>query len=109
MDVNVWNGFFYGLKNINVSIASIFGMYSALHADLGRSSGPCFFCASAYFFFRQVIGPASQIFSQFAFGKGAKLAFEITYVGVINISIDHEAYRITIQFLSQCVGGLGYC
>ena len=81
-------------------------MNTALHTHLGRPSAPGFLTTTGDFFGADVVGSAPQIFAEFALGKCTELAFEITDIGVVNISINDVANLLTIDLLPQPVRAL---
>ena len=96
-----------GMTNIQISLTGIFRMDAALQANFGGAAVIRFSRSPHNFFMRQVIGPAPKVFTHLAFREGAELTFEITHVGIINISINTIGHLIADQMLSDRIGRLG--
>ena len=53
----------------------------------------------------QVIGLVPQVFGHFALGEGAKFAFEIADVGVVDVAVDDITDGVAVHFGPQAIGG----
>ena len=94
------------VNNVHVGLAGIIWMNATLHTYLSGSSIPCFDTAPSNFFSANIIGSSPKVFAEFAFGKRAELALEVTDVSVINITIDNVTHRVAINLLSKFVSTL---
>ena len=81
-------------------------MDPALQAHLGRAAIISFTRSTHNFFMRQIIRPAPKVFAHLTFRKRAELAFEITHVGIIYISVNTIGHLIADQLLSDRIRGL---
>ena len=104
----MWGGLLHGRNDVEVGLARVARVNSALHANLGCTARPRFDTASAYFFGADIVGFAAQILARAAFRKGAELAFEVTNIGVINIAVNYKADSVSANRMAQGVGSSDY-
>ena len=86
-------------------------MDPTLQAHLGRTAIIGFTRSTHNFFMRQIIGPAPKVFTHLTFRKRTELAFEITHVGIIYISVNTIGHLIADQLLSDRIrrlSNMGY-
>ncbi len=93
-----------GLANLDVCTAGEAWFDASLHAHLGRAPLPRLARPPRNLVERQCVGPASKVFTQLAFGKGAELAFEIADVRVIDVARHDVRNHVPAHIAPQRVG-----
>src|ERR1700756_4190025 len=102
--MDAWFRAFHGPANIEIFGAGVARMDAALHADFGGATRPRLAHAPFDLAERDVVRPTAQRLAHLAFGEGAKPAFEITDIGVVDIAGDDVGNDVTIGDLPQLVG-----
>ena len=98
MDMHVGDCFLDRVANIDVVLAGVFRVDAALQAHFRRTHHVRLDCAALDLVQPQVIRLVPQVFVHFALGEGAKLAFEIADVGVVDIPVDDVTDGVTVYF-----------
>ena len=107
MNMDTWSSLLYRCQNIQISLASVVWMNSTLHTNFASATIPCFSTSASNFLGANVVRSASQVFTVLTLRKCAELAFEVAYVGVVDVSIDHVTNCVTIDLFTKRVCTVG--
>src|SRR2546430_6362396 len=99
-----WFRAFHGPTNVEIFGAGVARMDAALHANFGGATRPRLAHAPFDLAERDIVRPTAQRLAHLAFREGAKPAFEITDIGVVDITGDDVGNDVTIGDLPQLVG-----
>ena len=104
MNMDPGNRFLDGATDIDVGVASVFGMDAALQTDLGRSPLPRFHGTANDLVQVENVGTTAQVLVALSFRERTELAMEIADVGVINVPRDHVRDDVSIDLPAHVVG-----
>ncbi len=105
MDMNVRRGSADGLQQAAIGVAIELGVDTTLHAHFCCAARHRFGGTATDFLVGQDIGRPAQILRP-AFGKCAKGAAVQTYIGVVDIAIDHESHGLARSLRAQDISSL---
>ena len=83
------------LRERKVCLARVARMYSALHADFGRTTRPRLARAPCHLIKRQVVGGTPKVLMTTPFGERAKIAPVVAKIGVVDIARHDIAHNLT--------------